>query len=61
MKLISILPLCIFAISAAHAAENLRADSTIILNESGVRNLRIQTEEAEERDFETTVFAIGRV
>jgi multidrug efflux pump subunit AcrA (membrane-fusion protein) len=61
MKLISILPLCIFALSAAHAAENLRADSTIILNESGVRNLRIQTEEAEERDFETTVFAIGRV
>jgi multidrug efflux pump subunit AcrA (membrane-fusion protein) len=61
MKLISILPLCIFALSAAHAAENLRADSTIILNESGFRNLRIHTEEAEERDFETTVFAIGRV
>lgn len=61
MKLSSILSLCIFAISTAHAAENLRADSTILLDENGVRNLRIQTEEAEERDFETTVFAIGRI
>lgn len=33
----------------------------IILDETGVANLRIQTVEVEERDFETTVFAIGRI
>jgi multidrug efflux pump subunit AcrA (membrane-fusion protein) len=33
----------------------------IILDEAGVANLRIQTVEVEERDFETTVFAIGRI
>lgn len=32
-----------------------------MLDETAIRNLRIQTEEAEERDFETTVFAIGRI
>jgi len=37
-----------------------RAANTIILDETGVRNLRIQTEAVEERDFETTVFAVGR-
>lgn len=61
MKLSSLLFTFIFTVSVAHAAENLRAQNTIILNESGVRNLRIQTEEVEERDFETTVFAIGRI
>ncbi len=38
-----------------------RAANTVILDESGVRNLRIVTEEVEMRDFETTVFAIGRI
>ena len=36
-------------------------DAPIILDETGVANLRIQTVEVEERDFETTVFAIGRI
>jgi multidrug efflux pump subunit AcrA (membrane-fusion protein) len=38
-----------------------RAANTVILDESGVRNLRIVTEEVDMRDFETTVFAIGRI
>lgn len=38
-----------------------RAANTIILDETGVKNLRIQTEMVEERDFETTVFAVGRI
>ncbi|MGZ0657402.1 efflux RND transporter periplasmic adaptor subunit [Coraliomargarita sp. W4R72] len=38
-----------------------RAANTVILDESGVRNLRIVTEEVEMQDFETTVFAIGRM
>ncbi|MDG1302462.1 MAG: efflux RND transporter periplasmic adaptor subunit [Opitutae bacterium] len=33
----------------------------IILDASGVANLRIETVEVDERDFETTVFAIGRI
>lgn len=37
------------------------AANTIILNETGVKNLRIETVEAEETDFEETVFALGRI
>jgi multidrug efflux pump subunit AcrA (membrane-fusion protein) len=55
--------LCIvlLAVTSAHAAEEAREQNTIILDEIAVKNLRIQTEEAEERDFESTVFAIGRI
>lgn len=35
--------------------------NTIILNETGVRNLRLETEEAAETDFEETVFSLGRI
>ncbi len=38
-----------------------RAASTVILDDNGVQNLQIETVEVEERDFETTVFAIGRI
>ena len=38
-----------------------RAANTVILDETGVKNLRIQTEMVEERDFETTAFAVGRI
>jgi len=38
-----------------------RATRTVILDETGVRNLRIETEQAKERIFESTVFAIGRI
>ncbi len=40
------------------AAENT---NTIVLDENGVKNLRIETVEAEENDFEETVFALGRI
>ena len=49
----------ILGIENAQAQED-RAN-TIILDEYGVSNLQIQHVEAEKRDFETTVFAIGRV
>ena len=42
------------------AAENPNAN-TIVLDEMGVKNLRIETVEAEETDFEETVFALGRI
>lgn len=35
--------------------------NTIVLDETGVKNLRIETVEAEETDFEQTVFALGRI
>ncbi len=37
------------------------AADMVILDENGIHNLRIQTVEADEREFETTVFAIGRI
>ncbi len=39
---------------------NIHAD-TILLDETGVKNLRIETVETEETDFEQTVFALGRI
>ena len=45
-------------ISNSHAATN--AD-TIVLDETGVKNLRIETVEVEETVFEQTVFALGRI
>lgn len=47
------------AISPAYAQD--RQKDTVILNETGVKNLRLETVMVEERDFETTVFAVGRV
>jgi multidrug efflux pump subunit AcrA (membrane-fusion protein) len=61
MKLTNILFAFLLSISVAQAAEEARSQNTILLDDVAVRNLRIQTEEAEERDFETTVFAIGRI
>ena len=56
MKLHLLILLSLF--SNIHAATN--AD-TIVLDETGVKNLRIETVEAEETDFEETVFALGRI
>ena len=46
---------------AEEAIDPERAANTIILTESGVKNLRIELIEAEERTFNETVFAIGRI
>lgn len=43
------------------AADGDRGANTIVLDEAGVRNLRIQTVVAEESDFEETAFALGRI
>jgi multidrug efflux pump subunit AcrA (membrane-fusion protein) len=37
------------------------AESTIILDETGVKNLKIEMVEVEETEFEETVFALGRI
>ena len=62
-KIISLLAVIGTATTFAQEAaiDPERAANTIILDETGVKNLRIQTEMVEERDFETTVFAVGRI
>ena len=37
------------------------SSDTIVLDETGVKNLRIETVEAEETDFEESIFALGRI
>jgi multidrug efflux pump subunit AcrA (membrane-fusion protein) len=61
MKLTNILFASLLSVSVVQAAEESRSQNTILLDDNAIRNLRIQTQEAEERDFETTVFAIGRI
>jgi len=46
---------------AVSAEKSDRAANTVILTEVGVQNLRLKTIEVEERDFESTVFAVGKV
>jgi cobalt-zinc-cadmium efflux system membrane fusion protein len=45
----------------AAAADAKRAANTVVLDETGVKNLRIETVEVEETDFEATIFSLGRV
>ncbi len=43
------------------AAEPNRASNLVILDETAVKNLSLTTAEAEETDFEETIFALGRI
>ena len=43
------------------AADPERLANTIVLDETGVKNLRIETVEIEETTFEKTIFALGRI
>jgi cobalt-zinc-cadmium efflux system membrane fusion protein len=67
MKIFKIIvPGCLAALfagflAAQETSDSNREASTVILDETAVKNLRIETVVAEERDFETTVFAIGRI
>ena len=49
-----------FPCSPRHPRRRQRKD-TVVLDETGVKNLRIETVEAEETDFEETIFALGRI
>ena len=61
MKIIFTLTLTL-AISSAFAANTPpRNETTIVLDENAVKNLGIETVEAEESAFERTVFALGEV
>ncbi len=56
-----ILALALAAAPAIAAVTPEEAAATIILDETGVKNLKIETVEAEETEFEETVFALGRI
>lgn len=59
MKIFTIL---LFALATAGCLlATDRAKNTIILDDKGVRNLRIEVVEADYTNFEETVFAIGRI
>jgi multidrug efflux pump subunit AcrA (membrane-fusion protein) len=60
MKKLIQLTVFLFVLAGVASAQN-RAANTVILDETGVKNLRLETVMVEERDFETTVFAVGRV
>lgn len=46
----------------AHAGPHAEHNTdTVLLDETGVKNLRLQTIEVTEADFEETVFALGRI
>jgi multidrug efflux pump subunit AcrA (membrane-fusion protein) len=54
--------ICFAIASAAFSAEDAkRAANTVVLDETGVKNLRIETVEVEETDFEATIFSLGRI
>ncbi len=48
-------------LTGASPVRSADASNTIVLDENGVKNLRIETIEAEETDFEETVFSLGRI
>ena len=50
--------LALVTLTRLHAVSS---SNTIVLDATGVKNLRIETVEAEETDFEETVFALGRI
>ena len=49
------------SLPATEAGAAARRANTVVLDETGVKNLRIQTVVVEPGDFEETVFALGRI
>lgn len=47
--------------SALHAATGSGSGQTVILDENGVKNLRIETQVVEETTFEESLFALGEI
>jgi multidrug efflux pump subunit AcrA (membrane-fusion protein) len=56
-----LISLCLLSAAAFAEDKKERLANTVILDESGVKNLGIETIEAEETTFEETVFALGRI
>lgn len=62
-----ILPILAFCAAASlgfseeKKTDNKRSANTVVLDETGVKNLRIETVEVEETDFEEIIFSLGRI
>jgi len=56
-----IFALLVFFASHLQTARGSSRPNTVILDENGVKNLRIETQVVEERIFEETVFALGQI
>jgi cobalt-zinc-cadmium efflux system membrane fusion protein len=61
MKISSISIATLFVASAIAADQLPRNEQTVVLDAIGVQNLGIETVEAEETSFESTVFALGEI
>ena len=48
-------------VTAQGAEDSKRSANTIVLDEAGVKNLRIETADVEETDFEQSIFSLGRI
>ena len=57
----SIFLLFLIASYSLHAATGSGASKTVILDENGVKNLRIETQIVEETTFEESLFALGEI
>ncbi len=57
----TILLLFLIASSALHAFAKSGQANTVILDENGVKNLRIETQVVEETTFEESIFALGEI
>lgn len=63
-RLLAVLLLAVAPLSVLPAQEGAaldRAANTVVLDETGVENLRLETVVVEEADFEESIFAIGRI
>jgi membrane fusion protein, heavy metal efflux system len=56
-----ILVLALASLVRAQPADTPQRDGTVVLDATGVANLRIKTVAVEETDFEATAFALGRI
>ncbi|MEZ0297017.1 MAG: efflux RND transporter periplasmic adaptor subunit, partial [Candidatus Methylacidiphilales bacterium] len=59
--LLSLYTLTLFSVAAAEVTAKPAKNPVIVLDANGVKNLRIETEPVEERDFEETAFTLGRI
>jgi multidrug efflux pump subunit AcrA (membrane-fusion protein) len=63
-RIFPILALCAAAslgLAEDKKTDNKRAANTVVLDETGVKNLRIETVEVDETDFEEIIFSLGRI
>jgi cobalt-zinc-cadmium efflux system membrane fusion protein len=50
-----------FMSSIANGAVASRASNTVVIDETGVKNLKLETVDVEESDFEESIFTLGRI